>query len=762
MERYMFGFMNIFKSHPTPNIQKLIKIVDQPIPSNKLKEKIQSFLQNNGDLLIGELINGSQETRENWREIGRRLRKVDVEVFKDVQPAIGSIQKIATLLKNDDTEKLTQFTTLIHENKHSNFNFLVDNKSTVINFHSLKLPEDLKRIRSISQPDIRAHVLANLINRDKVSLGELFLTKNEMMEIAPYLTYVNYLLFDVSGVTAFINGSPFTYSSWKVYEIHKFLERCVNAETLIIRSREITKLPSLNKCREIDCSDCEKLSQWPESLPNCRHLKCRDCISTTQLPELFDCENVDATNCAALTSMKLFNCQRLESDGCVSLRTLTAQSPGLRLQKLKYATFSNCPLLDTSSIPPHIIAQLARLSNVIEMIAQNSGFFPIKVEELGKNPLQILMQLGELLLRGQEIPPIRFIEVDGRKAEGGDMGGLSRILMSRLLQELIDHSDDRNEQLSFTKGSLGAMPVLITEKGEVENQKQAFRTLGAIFGVCMRTKSVTGQLFDPALFRIISSCTFDDLHPLDVTNMDISDELRLKLLEVGWNDKVAINLQKQPNELTDDEFKELLITLENSGELEEKTDVPDLKQIPLPLETKHWIYEEVKKLSINTSKEFDMILPAVCIAKQMQIILGKALWKNWCENADELQENVEGITSKEIILSSIDWEEPIAGFFKSENIKKTKKFVEQWINESEDKDLRDFIFTLVGSPSLPKEQRLKFVLVNREANRLPFVHTCQFQIDLPMNYPDYETFKKIMEILIKQSTSKEHSGTEEK
>lgn len=139
--------------------------------------------------------------------------------------------------------------------------------------------------------------------------------------------------------------------------------------------------------------------------------------------------------------------------------------------------------------------------------------------------------------------------------------------------------------------------------------------------------------------------------------------------------------------------------------------------------------------------------------------------------AEGLQQKIEGAVSPQAVLGAIDWNES-TNSLDQDRVKRTKGFVTKWIFQ--EKNLQDLLFTITGSYSLAswtetdpdgtlqqKGTRLKFELYDRAANLIPSAHTCFLSIELPINYPNYETFYSKLDLLLKQSTSTEHSGVEE-
>lgn len=216
------------------NTQQLVDAIDS-FSHNKaaLSQKVKSIFKEKTESLIGELMVDPKQ-RINWRKIGIRLKQIDPQLFKEMQASIGSIQKIATLLTTDDAEGLDHFTSRLREglikatgssNSSLAFRDLPFHTMATANFHFLKLPDDLAKVRAIPHLEVRIHVLANLINRDKISLEKLNLSKEEMFSIAPYLTFVDCGHLFAKGLKS---------GEWDDDEIENFEQSCQKAKVLAI------------------------------------------------------------------------------------------------------------------------------------------------------------------------------------------------------------------------------------------------------------------------------------------------------------------------------------------------------------------------------------------------------------------------------------------------------------------------------------------------------------------------------------------------
>lgn len=214
---------------------------------------------------------------------------------------------------------------------------------------------------------------ANWIAYTRKSLSELGLSKEELLEIAPHLTYLN---FDVN-----------TFSQ---EEVHKIISECKSLEMLVLETgclittptfpeslrslslvanQNLHKVPSLNKgLKDFNCSGNENLVVLPSELPNSLEtFTCIDNPYVRVLPEfneglvsadcsvsrVVDCPNFPASlqrfNISGNDSIKAINVfptdselEELNTSKCKNLENIGLPLPG----KLSTLKIGWCPNLD--------------------------------------------------------------------------------------------------------------------------------------------------------------------------------------------------------------------------------------------------------------------------------------------------------------------------------------------------------------------------------------------------------------------------------
>jgi Leucine-rich repeat (LRR) protein len=86
---------------------------------------------------------------------------------------------------------------------------------------------------------------------------------------------------------------------------------------------------------------------------------------------------------------------------------------------------------------------------------------------------------------------------------------------------------------------------------------------------------------------------------------------------------------------------------------------------------------------------------------------------------------------------------------------RTHAWLMRWIEESSDEDRRGFCAAITGSGALVMqpaqgEPRIRVVLTAKEPDYVPIARTCGNLLELPKTYPDYQSFKQKLELLIRE------------
>ena len=511
-------------------------------------ERINDLFDQHSTSLIADLL-ANPEHHKNYRKIAALLK--DKNLLNTFQSSISTIQKIALLLKNDDFNEVERCSHMFNTGRFSDINLF----NILQRFSSLKLPCDLEEIRKISNSTIKAHMMATIINRDSIPIKDLGLTKRELRQLGPLLTFLD---------------SEDAFDSWSRKEIHAFLDTCSNLKFLRINSSKITRLPSLLNCQELDCSKCTKITRLPAlplcemlqclycsnlatlpdlplckilycsnagltylpdlplcegldcfstnltklpplpfckelcvsytkltylpDLPLCKVLSCFNCPKLTRLPALPLCESLSCSDCTLLTRLPALPlCEELNCSDCINLRQLPPLPFCVRINCSNCARLTRLPDLPMCHEITYSNCNLDENSIPVRL-RPKPLFQMICLKTLNDDPLSILLKLEQPLIRQRMLLPIQFIELDGRIAEGLDRGGVFRIFVSRLMQSLISHSDEP-KQLRFIETNSGLHMPVLDLKRDIGTQLRGFKILGALFVVCyeaaLNAQSVT-------------------------------------------------------------------------------------------------------------------------------------------------------------------------------------------------------------------------------------------------------------------------------
>lgn len=232
------------------NFHDKLKYLSTALDDNELMEIIQiayspDFVIKDSDLTqrverIGISLQNFLEANES------QLNECDLDALKDLQVLVHNFNSNF----QSQPEKLGALEKTIAVSIHLIFN-------------KLHLPNDLEKIRRIPSPYAQNYVLAELLNRDPIAIKDLNLTKEELMSLGPYLTFLD---------------CRDAFEGWDCNEIDNFLKTCSNLKYLYINHPLIEQLPLLPVCQVLDCSNCRNLKKIT-MLPLCQQLTSKRCPS---------------------------------------------------------------------------------------------------------------------------------------------------------------------------------------------------------------------------------------------------------------------------------------------------------------------------------------------------------------------------------------------------------------------------------------------------------------------------------------------------
>lgn len=395
----------------------------------------------------------------------------------------------------------------------------------------------------------------------------------------------------------------------------------------------------------------------------------------------------------------------------------------------------------------------------------------VHVATLRDSPFTILEVLAPRLMRGR-FPRIRFVERDGRVSVAIDQGGLRQSAVSLLMDGLTGKTT-RTSDLPLLETETGLMlPVLgfstagsdHTVRRVPPKKIQAFRWLGTLFARCIQENFLIGNRFSPDLYRMMMALSSEELADVAEDASDVPDQLRVSLQTIAQCQSRPLSrmntlLQKDPNQINKEDYNELV----DLAKTEVESELWPRDLATMSSSNIRWALGVVKKMAIDDRKEDnDTILPAVIIAKQMQVLVGAGQWERWrALGPVGFQESLEGCVDRAEVIPAIDW----VGAQSTE----TQGFVRTWVQQATNEDLGKLLFVITGSYTMARGTRMTFNLIHKhDPDTIPEAHTCFKSINVPVNYGALAKLKKVegqqifndkIRLLIDESTSKAGSGT---
>ena len=612
---------------------------------------------------------------------------------------------------------------------------------------------------SKNESDIKK--LAWYVNNKDLSLNTLLregVSKENLLQLAPHLRYV-----DLRGID---EDQPPDF-------LIKLIKKCSDLNFLFIKNDEITTLPELLNCKNLNCSGCTALKALPV-LPNCRVLYCNGCPLLKVLPALPNCQELLSNGCTSLRALpELPNCQILYCNGCTSLRALPElpncrvlfcsdctslralpelpncgvlncdectslqalpELPNCQVLNCDECTslqalpeLPNCQVLDCVGCPLRGLPQLRQDAQVFSG-AGEAAFTRFKVDTriLQENPVELLRTLGEILLNGRPFPNIEYVTEEGLSV-AIDIGGVRRDFITKLFDGLfcseyglkVDRNDD------------GIMPKM------EENQQYLYQVVGRLFALCSTPNSgfKTGQIFSSALFTLIFS---DE----DSQEAQMSKFLFLK----GIPEVISLTrTEALPDGVNPKTLLQASYLLDSDGEWTEKR-LADFSS------------EENRELLrtnvLEEARSDGRLQAASCIATEMKSFLGQEVWGSLKEaGADALKIRIQGVLTKDLLKEKLEWSKG-SPFITDEQVKQVKGFLLHWIGEASPETLEMFMRVVTSNKTLGGRtaEGKDYLTMNIQNTQslIPVAHTCFFMLDLSATYKDQEEFNARLDRLLEE------------
>jgi len=464
---------------------------------------------------------------------------------------------------------------------------------------------------------------------------------------------------------------------------------------------------------------------------------------------------------------------------------------------------------DVTNITLLDIENFKRTGDSIVSVNYGTYVFKVKQEWLEKMPEEVLKSLHDdayVSYPGLTNIRVKFMTEEWgqyEKQEGYDAGGLSRHFMSALFQGISlipeketasvmdfekDHGliipkakfrkylncDSENLVKSELLEALGlafgdSIPDrYISSNGKVhyakvrknfgkiqeklcrltEDESKAYKMIGALFALCQsKPNYVIGQIFDDNLFKSLCQFTSPEI---DNDFETLSGNRLLEIYRTHMSGDAQSTqwfriINKDPKNLTDVELMTAVYLAyedpdEYAGEIQNIYDADEIRT--------H--FKEVRRRVIAKVKTFARrdLAPVHMMAKGIKSFFdvqgyGVESWENIRQRGDEqLSDAIQGRLSKDLIKEIITYYDGVG----DRSIDRIKGYMDTWINEAMDDELKDFVQAITGCSAIGGNARL-LVNLYGGGHRLPEFHTCSSEMDL-RNTHCYANFKKDLDIAI--------------
>lgn len=335
---------------------------------------------------------------------------------------------------------------------------------------------------------------------------------------------------------------------------------------------------------------------------------------------------------------------------------------------------------------------------------------------------------------------VTYVDDNGERMNGIDVGGLTRDFVSGLFTGLVKQAGGDNPgRYAFTAHNGGHLPVL-SEDGEVHGrQKEGYRGIGHLMGIALRNSFVTGEIFSNDLFAMFQCLTQIDLNG---SWSDVSDDTRIRMLEILEGHErhyqqlfILLRADAQNMQLDegmmwyaypDGEFPDELLT----------DDDLDLAKVRENYEVVRAAVREQIMTQVGIKRE----LPAIFeMAKGLCQAVNESE-TSWAEltlftTSDEFAERIQGKLTKEDLLQKLTVYNATV-----------RRYFETWVNAASDEQLRNFVKAVSGSPTVGTAELKAQCSSSIEMEQLWHFHTCFNSVDLPI-YAEgqYDLFKQKLE-----------------
>jgi len=355
-----------------------------------------------------------------------------------------------------------------------------------------------------------------------------------------------------------------------------------------------------------------------------------------------------------------------------------------------------------------------------------------------------------------------FLKEDWDNAQGVDGGGISRDYLDEICKSIVQSSDLKFHKIDATSRFIPRthgnyannrqMPILTNKDAK------AYLYLGGLFMYCYHSGTssdqwdqicMTGLYFDDALFKAVLCLK---AHEIDQPfgNLSIATKMKMcKALASAHEEKIYVEwiVLTEKSNLTDAELLTAAQIAHNAECLPDdliNEDEPDAAAIKQNSQrVKQALQEAILYVHGKKGQFGTQLAPIHAIAQGMLSLCASddknATWDNLFFNKDfrAFSKKIQGAVSRNEIVNNLELAVSLSGKEKKEILKKIRWLREWILNDASDEEVRTFLKFATGSPSLPKDQKIKVInqipdISKGETKPLPVpkAQTCFLQIQL--------------------------------
>jgi hypothetical protein len=357
------------------------------------------------------------------------------------------------------------------------------------------------------------------------------------------------------------------------------------------------------------------------------------------------------------------------------------------------------------------------------------------------------------------------LKTEKEEHQAVDQGGPSRQFISTLFENLVKKS----KKIQFEKGKTGFYVPTTSNSELTKDEKILFKAIGKLMGMCLTSRKPLsiGQIFDPKVFEIIKAM-YSSAVQGKFDNLSNATLVNIYQIMIGKQDECL----KHYNTLlglypSNDDIRNAYNFCNNVN----FTVWPDtLPENPTDYDLREHlddICNDLKDSILEQAKAYPCLQPIFKICQGIALHYNNLGHNHSFEiprnmDHDVMELNIQGRFSKELVKDSLkfppDEYSPIAAKYQ-----RLKGFFDDWIDESDDEMVRDFLIYFTGSKTIGIEGEISVDVADISNSVIdafgnyvvaaPQANTCSRQITIP-NYTSYRQLKEQLDSIINEMRKK--------